>query len=184
MQKKESKILVFKTLGILAASATLAALSIVLGKYLAIPMGDVMRFSFENLPIILAGMLFGAPVGAAVGAVADLIGCALVGYAINPAVTLGACAIGFISGGVYHFLASCPHSVRVISSVVSAHLFGSVIIKTIGLSAFYSIPFYVLVLWRLLNYVIVGILEGAILLYLLKNRAFMAEVNSILRKNK
>lgn len=184
MQKRENKIILFKTLTVLAASAILVALSIVFGKYLAIPMGDVMRFSFENLPIILAGMLFGAPVGAAVGVTADLVGCVLVGYAINPAVTTGACAIGLISGGVYKFLPTCPISFRVISSVLSAHLFGSVIIKTLGLSAFYSIPFYVLVLWRLLNYVIVGALECAILLYLLKNRAFMAQVNSILRKKK
>lgn len=182
--KKEKKFVIFKTLSILAASAVLAAISIVLGKYLAIPVGEVMRFSFENLPIILAGMLFGAPVGTAVGACADLIGCVLVGYTVNPAVTAGACAIGFISGVVYRFLSHSPLSVRVTVSVISAHFLGSVIIKTLGLSAFYSIPFYALFLWRLLNYAIVGVLEGAILLYLLKNRTFMAEVNSILRKKK
>ena len=35
----------------MAICAMLAAMSIVCGKYLAIPLGNVMRFSFENLDI-------------------------------------------------------------------------------------------------------------------------------------
>ena len=105
MQKhSRKKIIVFKSLTILVASAFLAALSIVFGKYLAIPIGTVMRFSFENTPIILAGIIFGAPVGAMVGAVADLVGCVLVGYEINIAVTLGAVLIGFVSGLCHYIL--------------------------------------------------------------------------------
>ena len=40
---------------ILCAAALLAALSIVLGKYMAITT-PVFRFSFENLPILMAGI--------------------------------------------------------------------------------------------------------------------------------
>ena len=35
-----------------AALAMLVAISIILGKYLAISVGEVLRFSLENLPII------------------------------------------------------------------------------------------------------------------------------------
>ena len=77
--------------------AILAAFSIILGKYLAINVGENFRFSMENLPILLAGLYLGPLAGAIVGAVADLVGCLLVGYAINPIITLGAVSIGFIS---------------------------------------------------------------------------------------
>ena len=78
--------------------ALLCAISIVAGKYLAIRGGDVMRFSLENMPVIFAGMAFGPVAGMLVGVVSDLIGCVLVGYTINPLVTVGAGAIGLVSG--------------------------------------------------------------------------------------
>ena len=190
MQKKDGELLIFKSLTILVISAFLAAISIVCGKYLAIRGGDVMRFSFENMPILMAGMLFGPLVGAVVGVVADLIGCVLVGYTVNPLVTVGAAAIGLVGGAVYHILGKikgCPYVLKISVTVGSAHLIGSVIIKTVGLAAFYDMPLGILMLWRLLNYLIVGVLEGVILWYLLKNKALLREINSILsktRKNK
>ena len=86
------------SLKITVALAMLAAISIICGKYLAIPGGEVMRFSLESMPIILSGMAFGPVAGIAVGAVADLVGCFMVGYTVNPLVTLGAASIGAISG--------------------------------------------------------------------------------------
>lgn len=156
----------------------LAAISIILGKYLAIPGGEVLRFSFENLPIIFSGMAFGPIAGALTGAVADLVGCVLVGYAINPVVTLGAVVIGAVSGLVWMILSrtGLPRSVKIAISVSLAHLVGSVVIKTFGLAVFYSMPVGILMLWRLLNYVIVGVLEGVILYILLGNRLMVREI--------
>ena len=85
-------------LKITAALAMLAAVSIICGKYLAIRGGDILRFSFEDLPIIFAGISFGPIAGMLVGVVADLVGCVMVGYTVNPIVTLGAAAIGAFSG--------------------------------------------------------------------------------------
>ena len=187
MRKKDGELLVFKSLTILVISAFLAAISIVCGKYLAIRGGDVMRFSFENMPIIMAGMLFGPVVGAVVGVVADLIGCVLVGYTINPVVTAGAALIGFIGGLGYYILGKIkkfPYGLKISASVAAAHLIGSVVIKTVGLAAFYDMPLGALMLWRLLNYLIVGVLEGVILWYLLKNKALVHEINSILSKTR
>lgn len=187
MQKKDSELLIFKSLTVLVISAFLAAISIVCGKYLAIRGGDVMRFSFENMPILMAGMLFGPVIGAVVGVVADLIGCVMVGYTINPVVTAGAAAIGFVGGVCYYILGKikkCPYGLKISVSVAAAHIIGSVIIKTVGLAAFYDMPLGILMLWRLLNYLIVGVLEALILWYLLKNKALMHEINSILSKTR
>ena len=85
-------------LKILCQLAMLIAISIVAGKYLAIGIGEVLRFSLENLPIIFAGIAFGPIAGILVGVAADLIGCLLVGYTINPIVTIGAAVIGGVSG--------------------------------------------------------------------------------------
>ena len=165
-------------------SALLSAISIVCGKYLAFNMGEFLRFSFENLPIIFAGLAFGPIVGALVGAVADLIGCLLVGYAINPIITVGAATIGLISG----FFSLLPepnerigHILRITLAVAASHLLGSVIIKSFGLSVFYDMPLVILMLWRLLNYLIVGSLEGFILYHLVRNKKISHEIRSIMK---
>ncbi len=166
-------------------SALLASVSIICGKYLAFNVGEFIRFSFENLPIIFAGMTFGPIVGALVGAVADLIGCLLVGYAINPIITLAAALIGMISG-IYYFLPEGGgrlwYFLKISATVSCAHLIGSVIVKSIGLSAFYQMPLYLLMAWRCLNYLIVGVLEGFILYHLMKNKLLISEIGKIMKR--
>jgi ECF transporter S component (folate family) len=80
---------------VLAVSALFAAISIVCGKFLAFNVGDTLRFSFENLPIIIISIFFGPLSGMLCGVVADLLGCLLRGYAINPILTLASAYIGF-----------------------------------------------------------------------------------------
>lgn len=160
----------------------LSALSIVLGKYLAINIGEVIRISLENLPVLFASLAFGPIAGLTVGIVADLVGCLLVGYAINPLVTLGAALVGAVAGiyrvfpqregGVLRYLLT-------LGSVLAAHLVGSVLVKTVGLSAFYAMDFFILMLWRALNYLVIGIAEATVLYYLLKSSAVKREILKI-----
>lgn len=176
VQTKKTPLVVLVTLSFLVA------ISIVCGKYLAIRGGDILRFSFENLPIILAGILFGPIAGASVGIVADLVGCFLVGYTINPIVTIGAAAIGLLSGILWGYCVrfeTLSVNVRLAMTVGLSHLIGSVIIKTIGLAAFYSFPIEVLFLWRLLNYTIIGVVEGILLCILFHNNLFQKTVLSV-----
>lgn len=171
VRNRHSRTAVFGSIRVLAMAAVLVAMSIVCGKYLAIRGGDILRFSFENLPILLAGMLFGPVIGAVCGIAADLIGCFLVGYAINPMITLGAAVIGFSAGLLYRIGFKWSHGLRVLAAVGISHLIGSVGIKTFGLAAFYDLPFGVLLLWRLLNYAIIGTMEYLLLYGILKNKA-------------
>lgn len=185
MKKTNGKIVLFNSLKVLCVSAFLAALSIVFGKYLAINVGEVLRFSFENMPIMFASIAFGPLVGMAVGIVADLVGCVLVGFTINPVVTLGAAAVGLFSGLTYHLLtkfSKLNHPIKITLSVAVAHIIGSLVIKTVGLAAYFSMPFFVLMLWRLLNYAIIGVLDGVLLWYLFKNKLILNQIKSILRK--
>ena len=174
--KKRSK----STLTRSVASALLSAMSIVLGKLLAVNLGEVIRISFENLPILFAALALGPIAGAVVALVADLVGCLLVGYAINPLVTLGAVTIGAISGLSMRLLPRrLPEWARISISVAAAHVLGSVVIKSVGLSVFYSMPLGVLMLWRLLNYLLVGAAESALLTFLMKNRGVRMAISSI-----
>ena len=168
-----------KNLKTLIIVALFSAISFLFGKFLAIPVGDYMRFSFENLPIILSGILFGPFTSALCGIVADIIGCILRGYAINPILTLGAAVIGFVSGFFYRLSYKSNQSVRLALSVFASHIIGSVIIKTIGLSIWYSQPFTVTLGWRTINYIVVSLAEFAVLTIIFKNRGFKRQMMRI-----
>ncbi len=181
-EKKNGKIAVFGKLNVMVAASLMVAMSIICGKYLAVGVGNVMRFSFENLPILLSGFMLGPIVGAVTGIAADLIGCVLVGYTVNPLVTLGAALIGFVGGAVYSLLkrkTMLSHLICVAVSVTSAHICGSVVVKTLGLAVFYNMPLWILMLWRLANYAIVGAAETALLYIITKNRAFISTVDKM-----
>lgn len=152
---------------ILVRLALFAAISIVLGKFLKISIGESIRFSFENLSIILAGYLYGPLAGALCGVVADILGCLMVAYSINPIITLGAAVIGIFSGMFgKHGLLRRPNLVL---SVVAAHLAGSVIVKTIGLYIYYATPIPVLLL-RIPVYAAVGALEFMLIRFCINHR--------------
>lgn len=158
--------------------AMLVAISIVCGKYLAIRGGDIMRFSLENMPIIFAGMAFGPLAGGLVGAVADIVGCVMVAYTINPIVTLGAGVIGILSGIIPIILqkTKLKSTLILVITVASSHIIGSMLIKTVGLYAYYNMPFAVLLLWRILNYIIVGAIDGAVLHILFCRKEIRAHI--------
>lgn len=181
-------IAVFGNLRALCMAAVLAAMSLVLGKFLQIPnpFQQVIRISFENLPILFAGITMGPLVGALVGAVADLLGCALYGYAINPIITLGGAAVGFLSGVIAHYVIKNHLLVKIVVSAAVAHLVGSVVIKSLGLAAWYLGSFGMglaeLMLWRLLTYTVIAIAEIALLYLLLRHRALQKQIERMLRK--
>lgn len=192
MSKKERcvphAIAVLKNPRALCLAGLLAALSLVLGKFLQIPspVSLVARISFENLPVILAGLVLGPFAGVMTGVVADLIGCALYGYTINPIVTLGAAAVGLVAGLLGMLLSRAPLPVRVLVSVFGAHAIGSVGIKTAGLAAWYlaqmNMGYAELLLLRTLNYVIVGALEALLLCLLLRHRGVARQLERMCKK--
>ena len=92
----------------LTVLALLIAMSIVFSRVLSISTGFV-RFNLGSLPVLLAGIVFGPGAGFAVGALADMIGGILAGYAINPLIMLGAASIGLVGGWLWQTL---PHTLR------------------------------------------------------------------------
>lgn len=156
---------------VLCRAALLAALSILLGKFLQIPTGlPYLRISFENLPLLLCGYAYGPLCGALCAVCADLAGCMLYGYTPIPLITVGAALIGGLSGvfGRCGFF----RPPRLSLAVTTAHLFGSVLVKTAALASVYAMPYLTLLLFRAGLYLCTGGAEFLILYFLLKRKAF------------
>ena len=168
MSKNHSAAL-FKSRLAMILCALFVALSIVLGKLLAINITTSFRLSFENLPILMAGMMFGPVAGAVVGVVADLVGCLIAGYTINPVITCGAMLVGLLSGLVYRKF-SGNDKLAVFVSVFAGHIVGSMLVKSAGLHLWYGTPYSVLLL-RIPIYLVTGLLESLILCLMQQNRA-------------
>lgn len=123
----------------------------VIGKFLSVTLGP-FRFGTENLPILLSGIMLGPTAGAVTGGLSDILGCLLVGYPINPIITIGATSIGCICGFLY------KEKCWIFRSILIAHIVGSVIIKSIGLFIYYAYPISLL-MFRVIEYLITATIE-------------------------
>ena len=151
--------------------ALLTAMSIVFSRVFSISTGFV-RFNLGSLPVLLAALLFGPGAGFAVGAVADMIGGVLAGYAINPLITLGAGAIGFAAGLAWRSLPELRLGLRLGCSVLLGHFAGSMVITSLALRLFYGYPWATLAV-RIPNALILSAVNTVLLRILLQNRALM-----------
>lgn len=166
-----------RTIKLITNMAMMTALSIVIGIFCKSVLnfgGGLFRITFENLPIILTGIVLGPIAGGVVGLSSDLVSYMMSGqsYPLNITVTVGATVIGVLSGLVSKYLVRRKGKIQIILSASVAHLIGSMIIKSIGLYQFYGI----LVLWRIPLYSIIAPVEILILCLLLKSRAFTKAV--------
>lgn len=160
-------------------AAIFSAMSIILGKFLAFNIGDLFRVSLENLPIIFMGIAFGPLWGAVVGAVADLLGCFAVGYAVNPIITLGAMAVGAVAGICSKITRDRRGWGDILFSVTMAHAAGSILIKTAGLSWFYGTDYLALLPYRALNYSVIIAVEYTIIYILMRNQEISGQIKKL-----
>ena len=168
---------VFTNVYALVFAAILVAISVT-GKVFAINIGDSLRISYESLPLVMAGICFGPIAAFVVGICSDICGCFAMGYAINPIITLGAGAIGLVSGTISLIAKNKFSPIWLIISDVSAHIIGSIIIKTIGIAVYYGAEngFLALLFTRVGTYVPVVIFEIVIFLFLLTNKHIKKEL--------
>ena len=154
----------------MTTSAMLTAVSVVIGIFCKTFFnfdGGLFRITFENLPIIMSGIMFGPIVGGIVGAATDVISYLLSpqAYAMNLVVTLGAMSVGIVSGFFARYVFKKRGYARLIFPSIFAHIVGSMIIKPIGLYQFYGLA----VLWRVPMYLIIAPLEILLLCLLYRH---------------
>ncbi len=143
--KEKSRIGLFGSIKMLTVAAMLAAVSAVIGivcKNL-FTFNIYYRITFENLPVILSGILFGPIIGGAVGGVADIISCICsTNPAVNPLITAGAVCVGVSSGVLSHYVIRKRGLTQVTICVFTAHLLGQVIIKSAAKILFLGMPWW------------------------------------------
>lgn len=124
--------------------AALIAMQIILARFLSIQASDILRISFESVPIVLAGMWLGPLSGAIVALIADILGTVLSGYGIwFPPIALGPVLVGVISGlstkYVFHSdLSSTRESWKVVVTVLVAGIVNNFLVGTVT-TTMYSI---------------------------------------------
>ena len=175
MSKKQKNGL--RNVKVLTTAAMLGALSVVIGIFCKnfLNFGNgLFRVTFENFPIILSGILFGPAVGAAVGIVSDMVSYFLStqSFAISPIVTLGAALVGAVSGLVSNYIIKKRGTLRVVISTLAAHIVGSLIVKTFGIYAYYSMSYGMLLLYRIPTYAAIVAVESFFLCLIFKHKAF------------
>ena len=176
-----------KGMKVITMTAMLIAMSVVIGifckNYLNF-VGGLLRITFENFPIILSGIMFGPIIGAITGIATDIISYLMSSqqYPLNFIVTIGAGSIGFVAGLVAFLLKNKTKkgNTRIIFSCVSAHVIGSMIIKTAGLFQFYGW----VVLWRIPLYLVIIFAETFLICMLYKNSYFRRLIEEHSRNGK
>ena len=141
---------IFQSIKALTLAAMLTAMSVAIGIFCKNFMdfgGGLFRITFENLPILLSGIMFGPVVGGIVGLTTDIVSYLLSGqiFPLNFIVTIGAASIGIVSGFFSKYIFIKKNTLGIVFSCVFAHILGSLIIKPIGLFAYYGWA----VLWRI-----------------------------------
>ena len=161
-------------------AAMMTAISVVVGifckNYMNFASG-LFRITFENLPILITGIVYGPVVGGIVGVASDLVGYLFSAqiYPPNPIVTLGAAVVGITAGVVAKYIVRKKGTVQIICSGISAHVIGSMIVKSFGLYQFYG----ALVLWRIPTYILISATEITVICILLRRKSFATLIGYI-----
>lgn len=188
MQKKSTKS-IFLNVRSLTLCAMLVALSVVLGwigrTYFTFGGGiSAVRITFENLPVIASGFIFGPVVGGIVGIICDLVSCLVAPQpSINPFITIGTGLVGAISGLLFKYTFRNKKSLLpILTSTLIAHTVGSVLMKTLGFYAFYSYPFLATAILRFAIYMGIGTAESFFLYSVFKNKSLMSLIDKLKTK--
>ena len=185
MKKTNKTLGIFGNLYAMVFAALLVAISVT-GKVYAINIGTELRISYENLPVILSGIMMGPAVGIVVGVCADLCGCLVMGYSVNPIITLGMASLGLTSGIISMFFKNRFSPVSLIVCDISAHIIGNIILKTIGLAVFFGAKngFFALMGQRALTCIPMVIFELIVFIAILSNKFTQREINRMLAGGK
>ncbi len=153
----------------LVFAALMTALCVIIGLFCKTYLTfGAIRVTFENIPVLLAGILLGPVYGTAVGAAADLV-TAPVSGSVNPLITLGAASVGLVAGLLSKYALKGRGFMSVLGIVLPSHIVGSMIIKSFGLWYFYGYAWQ-LVVMRIPLYLAISVAEAYIIYIIIKNK--------------
>ena len=135
--------------------ALLVAIQLVLSRVLVIDLG-VYRITLGTIATVLAGLWMGPVAGGMEGAIADIIGCFMKGYGINPLITLSAITWGVVAGVAVKLMTEKSRKVKtgiMCAAIVIAGVVGTLGLTTAGL-VMIGANFYAIMPGRLVQFAI------------------------------
>lgn len=166
----------------------LAAMQVILSRFVGIQLSEGLRISFEAVPVFLAGLWLGPVSGMCVGAISDVLGTILSGYgAYFPLLTVTPMLLGGLMGLCAPWIrAGRPW--RLIAVTASAEAVMSLLYNTWALTLYYSvvvgreIPFSVLFFERIVTKP-VTVAVNAVLILLLDRAVYPKIVHPMLTRS-
>lgn len=138
----------------LCCLGVLIAMQVVLARYLAIPVGDMMRFSTSFIPVVIGARLFGALGGMVVYGLGDLVGAIVfpTGGAFFPGYTITAAVVGLIFGLILKEKkdeTALQKNTKSVSAVLLTQLIGSFLMNSFWRSFQTGTPYGAVLITRL-----------------------------------
>ncbi|HAA37427.1 MAG TPA: hypothetical protein DCE00_00990 [Firmicutes bacterium] len=138
----------------LTSAGLLVAMSIALTRFAAVQIvSGTIRLSLGNIPIYVAGLLFGPTIGGLVGGVADLSGYLVnpFGAAFMPQITLAAVMRGVIPPLVVRLLGGKTRfwQLKIFAAIIATEIVAGAGLTTWGLAWLRDAPFLVVLTPRL-----------------------------------
>ncbi len=132
--------------------ALLIAMQIILSKVVSVDLGFA-RVTISSLPTILAGLWFGPVAGGLCGMAADILGCLLKGFAINPLITLSTMTWGVIPALMSPLMKGTriQKTVYLCLSIVCCAISGTLVLTTWGLVLMNGYNLYAILPGRLIQ---------------------------------
>ncbi len=164
---KKKKLFTTRTL---VSSALLSAMSIVFARLLVIWITPSVRISFGNIPIMMAGIMFGPVAGILVGAVADTVGAAFLSpYGWYAPLTVGPMLAGLIPALLRSQILRKTNYLRVLRTVLLTNVISSMAYTTWVLSGYNGTPIGALLAARIPLYTCISFVEAVVILLLIKS---------------
>lgn len=162
MSKNENKV----SIKVIAVLAILIAMEIVLSRFLSIKTHN-MKIGLAFIPIVFAGHQYGKTAGLIVGGLSDFLGAIL--FPIGPyfpGFTVTAALIGFYFGWLLYKNVSIKN---IVIAVLVTQIFGSLLLNTLWLSILFKSPYLQHMLTRIIQFLIMSIIQIVTLPFILKN---------------
>lgn len=150
-----------------------SAISIVLTRLLAfyIPLfgSNDVRISLGDIPILMAGLLFGPLAGALTGLVSDIVGASLFPAGpFFPGFSISAMLVGAVPGLLKRFVFRKTRFLHLLMIILVTELITSALLNTLWLSLIFSLPYVMLFIPRILITLIMVLVYAGIIQLLLK----------------
>jgi len=152
--------------------AMFTAISIVLTRFLVFQPMPSVRLELGNVPIMLAGFMFGPLAGMLVGAAADFVGAIIRGQGFDISLMLVPMFMGAMAGLLRNYIVKNPSYPKILGFTLTVNIIGKMLWTTYWLSIIIGRPFMEMLPIRIGVYTIIPILEAAVIFGLVSNVAF------------